>query len=70
MNKTLKHIILSFVVFAVSAGLGRFFYHNVIVPWPYRHELQECLDAAEILLTDQETDAARDVCFRTYPHVN
>ena len=58
-------LIILFILF-----FARFFYYNMIVPWPYRHELMVCLDEASIHTTENEIKIARNVCFRTYPHFN
>jgi len=47
---------------------GRFIYRNVIVPWPYRHELRACLDKAKQTETKDLEKYERNICFRTYPH--
>lgn len=56
------------LVFAAIAG--NFFYNNVIVPWPYREELHNCLSQARSLEDKEERDEAENTCFRTYPHFN
>jgi len=50
--------------------VARFIYWNVVVPFPYRHELEACLEEARSLSTESEIDAAENICFRTYPHFN
>lgn len=56
------------VIFLMLAG--RFIYYNIIMPWPYRHELKACLSKANEKNIKQEIKAARNICFRTYPHFN
>ena len=45
---------------------GSFVYNNIIVPWPYRHELRSCLDTAKEKQTKNEVEYARNICFRAY----
>src|SRR5688572_1572550 len=46
---------------------GWFVYQNVVLPWPYRDELKVCLDEAKQQPSEQQIEAERDHCFRTYP---
>ena len=50
--------------------IGRFIYYNIIIPEPYREELKTCLVKARTLETKEKTEAAENICFRTYPHFN
>ena len=63
-------VIIVVALVAISGILvcAKFFYHNVMVPWPYRHELKNCLREAENKSTVEEMDFSRYQCFRTYPH--
>lgn len=62
--------IAAFFIFTVFLGLfGRFVYYNIIVPWPYRHELKACIEKADSL-EGEERDIAQNICFRTHPHFN
>lgn len=48
--RAIKNIIIVFVILVIIFGTlvaARFFYHNVIIPWPYRHDLKNCLNQAE-----------------------
>lgn len=65
-----KKIVLGLLAVAVLALASQFVYYNVIVPWPYRHELQACLEEANNQQNEQAVEEARDKCFRTYPHFN
>lgn len=64
-----KFIIAAGIVLFLTFG-GVFVYNNIIVPWPYRDELKACLADSENDLSEELTDAARNQCFRTYPHFN
>jgi hypothetical protein len=58
-------VIVFIAFFAVM--VGRFVFYNIVVPWPYRHELNACLEQAR---SAQDAMAAKNQCFRTYPHFN
>lgn len=62
-----KKFIMGALITLFLILFGRFIYYNIIIPWPFRHELRACLQAADILSVT-ERDAARNTCFRTYPH--
>lgn len=69
--KVIKTLILIFVIIVLFSFIGlaaRFFYHNVIIPWPYRGQLRGCLDDAKNRATEAERYSARNSCFYTYPH--
>ncbi len=69
MSKNRKTaLIVGAAVFLVLFGI--FIYNNIIVPWPYRQELKACIENAEAQQTEAEIYAARNTCFRTYPHFN
>lgn len=68
--KNTKSVVLGVVVLLALYFAGRFVYFNVIVAWPYREELKECLSEARSLDNKQETEAAENRCFNTYPHFN
>ena len=50
--------------------VANFFYWNVVVPFPYRHELKTCLESARALSVEADVESAENRCFRTYPHFN
>lgn len=69
--KVVKTIVVVLVVLAVLSGIAlaaKFVYHNVIVPGPYRHQLDNCLNQADSQPNPDTIDFARYKCFRTYPH--
>ncbi len=69
--KTIKKIIVALIVLIVIFGvslIAKFFYYNLVVPWPYRHELKNCLQQADNQPTTEAIDLARYRCFRTFPH--
>jgi hypothetical protein len=59
--------LLAVLLFVVA---GQFVYHNIIVPWPHRDELQACLESARALAHQTDIAEAENTCFRTYPHFN
>lgn len=69
--KITKALIIILIILILISFIGlaaRFFYHNVIIPWPYRDELRGCLDDAKYRATETERYSARNDCFRIYPH--
>ena len=65
-----KKIAIGVTIIFLIALFARFVYYNIIVPWPYREGLDACLEKAESKETDAEIFAARNICFRKYPHFN
>ncbi|HEX9608642.1 MAG TPA: hypothetical protein VGA06_00300 [Candidatus Paceibacterota bacterium] len=61
-------IVIGLVIALVLFGTGRFIYQNIIVPWPYRDELNACLKDARALDSKTLSEAAENSCFQTYPH--
>jgi len=64
-NKKAIFLSLSVLFFLL---LGQFIYYNVVVPWPYRHELKACLEKARFMENQLKIEKAENICFRTYPH--
>ena len=65
-----KSIALGVGILLVLFFAGRFFYFNIIVPWPYREELKACLSEARALESEEAVNAAENRCFDMYPHFN
>ena len=65
-----RHYFHGMVTGFVAAFAVIFIINNVIIPWPYREELQACLKDARALVLQEEIEKAEDVCFQTYPHFN
>jgi len=68
IKPTTKYFIYGTIFGVFLFQVGIFFYFNVIVPYPYRHELKACLVEARSLNTEGEIETAENICFRTYPH--
>ncbi len=58
-------IILTFIAFA-----GRFVYANIILPSPFRNELETCFKNSEKLKDPMEVSIAKSLCLDVYPHFN
>lgn len=58
-------IVLIFVAF-----IARFAYINIILPSPFRHELEICLENSEKIEDKAAMDIARNLCLDVYPHFN
>lgn len=66
-----RHKFIFSLIAVVSTVLFAWFiYWNIVVPWPYHHELKACLETAQALSDQQQVDTARNTCFRTHPHFN
>jgi hypothetical protein len=58
-------IVLIFIAFA-----GRFIYVNIILPSPFRNELEICLNNSQKLEDSMTVKIAEDLCYAVYPHFN
>mgnify|MGYP000020552073 CR=1 FL=1 len=58
-------IILGLILF-----IGRFVYINVILPVPFKHELETCLANSQKLNDPLEVEIAEELCLSVYPHFN
>jgi len=65
-----KQYIFGIVAIALLFFVGRFVYNNIIAPWPYREELQSCLESARAQENEDIRKSEENICFRTYPHFN
>ncbi|MEK7589992.1 MAG: hypothetical protein AAB475_01940 [Patescibacteria group bacterium] len=57
------------VVLIFVAFIFRFVYINII-PSPFRHELETCLENSQKLKDTLEIKIAKDPCLDIYPHFN
>ena len=67
---TAKRVVFGAIFAVFFMMFGVFVYGNIIIPWPYRHELKACLETARALPTQEEIDFEENKCFRTIPHFN
>jgi len=67
---THKDILIILLAIPFAFLVGMFIYNNIIVPWPYRHDLKACLEAAQTIENETFSAYERNICFRTYPHFN
>ncbi|MFQ5662012.1 MAG: hypothetical protein ACE5F2_02045 [Candidatus Paceibacteria bacterium] len=58
-------IVLIFIAFA-----GRFIYANIILPSPFRNELETCLNNSQKLNDSMAVKIAEQLCYDVYPHFN
>lgn len=57
-------IILVFITF-----IGKFIYISVILPLPFKHELEICIKNSQKLKDSLAVDIAKELCLDVYPHI-
>lgn len=58
-------IVLIFIAFA-----SQFIYVNIILPSPFRNELETCINNSQKLSDSMAVKIAEELCLDVYPHFN
>lgn len=65
----LKKLINITIILVSITFIGKFVYANVILPLPFRHELEICLKNSQKLKDPLAVDIAKELCLDVYPHI-
>ena len=68
--KSVKKLIKIAVLLTLVAFVFKFVYTNIILPSPFRHELEICLKNSQRLADPLAVEIAEGLCLDVYPHFN
>jgi hypothetical protein len=57
-------------VLVFIAFVSQFVYINIILPSPFRHELEVCIENSQRLTDPLAVEIAEGLCLDVYPHFN
>ncbi len=67
---SLKKLIKIAIILILVAFTGQFVYVNIVLPMPFRHELETCLENSQRLTDPLALEIAEELCYDVYPHFN
>lgn len=68
--ESIKKLAKVTVVLIVIAFAVKFVYANIILPSPFRHELEICIENSQRLNDPFAIEIAEGLCLDVYPHFN
>lgn len=65
----LKKLVKITVILVFITFIGKFIYISVILPLPFKHELEICIKNSQKLKDSLAVDIAKELCLDVYPHI-
>lgn len=65
----IKKLIKISIILILIAFIGKFIYVSIILPLPFKHELEICLKNSQKLTDPIAVDIAKGLCLDVYPHI-